>query len=237
MFCTKCGTQVQEGRQFCGNCGTALRRGSASNANPPVSPAPAPVKQRTPWSIAKKLTVLALVCVAAGAAGGYWWWQHRPIPGVSVAPSIRRINFQDFSYPTGCYGYPALIPVVHGKWKKGNLDYEVAPPKYAKLLDTNHEQAVIVAHCFLGMWADTEVFVYGMHYGKPVLIQRLGDSAWAPEGCWMETVQADLKNGHLVVGFLSGGIHAQPAWRVTVTMKWNGTRFVRGNIVKKPFQA
>lgn len=84
MFCTKCGTQVQEGRQFCGNCGTALRRGSASNANPPVSPAPAPVKQRTPWSIAKKLTVLALVCVAAGAAGGYWWWQHRPIPDYRV---------------------------------------------------------------------------------------------------------------------------------------------------------
>ena len=125
MFCTKCGAQVQEGRQFCGNCGTALRTGSASNVNRPVSPAPTPVKQRTPWSIAKKLTVAALVCVAAGAAGGYWWWQHRPIPDYKV---------QD----PGIYPYQGLGPDgISLKWGFVNANGNVvSKPQWDSIAQT-----------------------------------------------------------------------------------------------------
>lgn len=160
-------------------------------------------------------------------------------PTPAVVTGIRKIDFRDFRYPSGCskddHDYPAIIPVAAGKWEKGNNDYEISPPKYAKLLGTNDEQAVIVAGCFLGNWSDTEVFVYGMRYGKPVLIQRLADSDWAPEGCWIETVKAEVKNNRLVVSFLSGGSHAQPAWSVTTTMKWSGSKFVRTDVARKPF--
>jgi hypothetical protein len=164
----------------------------------------------------------------------------------AAAASIRQIDFHNFRYPSGCSkddpGYPAIILVAGGKWEKGKVDdegykdYEISAPQYTRLLGTNDEQAVIVASCFLGNWSATEVFVYGMGHGKPVLIQRLADSDWAPEGCWMETVKPEVKNNRLVVSFLSGGIHAQPAWRVTATMKWNGSKFVRTEAVKKPYK-
>lgn len=167
-------------------------------------------------------------------------------PAPPAATSIRQIDFHNFRYPSGCSkddpGYPAIIPVAGGKWEKGKVDdegykdYEIGAPQYARLLGTNDEQAVIVASCFLGNWSATEVFVYGMGHGKPVLIQRLADSDWAPEGCWMETVKPEVKNNQLVVSFLSGGIHAQAAWSVTATMKWNGSKFVRTEVVKKPYK-
>jgi hypothetical protein len=156
------------------------------------------------------------------------------------------VDFYNFRYPSGCSkddpGYPAIIPVAAGKWEKGKAedegykDYEIVAPQYARLLGTNDEQAVIVASCFLGNWSATEVFVYGMGHGKPVLIQRLADSDLAPEGCWMETVKPEVKNGRLVVSFLSGGIHAQPAWSVTATMKWSGSKFIRKEAVTTPYK-
>jgi len=164
----------------------------------------------------------------------------------AAVTTIRQFDFYNFLYPSGCSkddpGYPAIIPVAGGKWEKGKAedegykDYEIGAPQYARLLGTNDEQAVIVASCFLGNWSATEVFVYGMGRGKPVLIQRLADSDWAPEGCWMETVKPEVKNNRLVVSFLSGGIHAQPAWSVTATMKWSGSKFIRTEAVKKPYK-
>ncbi len=32
-FCTKCGTQVQEGIKFCGNCGNAMQGGNTPQAS------------------------------------------------------------------------------------------------------------------------------------------------------------------------------------------------------------
>ena len=84
MFCTKCGTQVQEGRQFCGNCGASLRPASDVRENRPAQPTRAVQQQRVPWSKTKKLVVAAILCIAAGAYGGDWWWQHRPIPDYKV---------------------------------------------------------------------------------------------------------------------------------------------------------
>ena len=134
-------------------------------------------------------------------------------PGATT--SIRQIDFRNFRYPSGCSkddpGYPAIIPVAGGKWERGKdgddgyKDYEIVAPEYARLLGTNDEQAVIVAGCFIGNWSETEVFVYGFEHGKPALIQRLTDSDWAPEGCWIETVKPEVKNNRLFVSFLSGG--------------------------------
>jgi hypothetical protein len=164
----------------------------------------------------------------------------------AATTSIHNIDFRNFRYPSGCSkddpSYPLSVHVINGKWERGKegdddyKDYEVQSPRYARLLGTNDEQAVIVASCFLGNWSDTEVFVYGMDHGKPMLIQRLTDSDWAPEGCWIETVTPEVKNNRLVISFMSGGFHAQPDWDVTATMKWNGSKFVSNKTVKTRFK-
>ena len=162
--------------------------------------------------------------------------------------AIRQVDFRNFRYPSGCskadpgLGFPPIIPVVNGKWEKGAVgenyvSYGAAPPIYGKLLGGNEEQAVVSADCFLGNGDDEEIFVYGMTGAKPTLVQRLTISDWAPEGDSWRTTDIAVRNNRIVISYFSGGSHAQPAWTITTNLRWNGSKFVRAETVRKPFKS
>ena len=46
MFCTQCGTQVDEGKNFCKNCGARVGRSDAAISNEPSEPAPSAAVSR-----------------------------------------------------------------------------------------------------------------------------------------------------------------------------------------------
>ncbi len=70
MFCTKCGTQVDEGKNFCGNCGARIRGDAEAGA---TIPAAAPAKPAGP-GLDKSIVVAAGIAlvVIAGGAGAYF---------------------------------------------------------------------------------------------------------------------------------------------------------------------
>lgn len=67
MFCTECGTQIDEGKKFCKNCGARMR----SDAEPDATPAAArPGPARTSSGIDKSILIaagIALVVILGGA--------------------------------------------------------------------------------------------------------------------------------------------------------------------------
>jgi hypothetical protein len=67
MFCTECGTQIDEGKKFCKNCGARMR----SDAEPDAAPAAArPGPARTSPGIDKSILIaagIALVVILGGA--------------------------------------------------------------------------------------------------------------------------------------------------------------------------
>jgi hypothetical protein len=71
MFCTECGTQIDEGKKFCKNCGARTR----SDAEPDATPAAArPGPARTSPGIDKSILIAAGIAlvVILGGAGVYF---------------------------------------------------------------------------------------------------------------------------------------------------------------------
>jgi hypothetical protein len=71
MFCTECGTQIDEGKKFCKNCGAKTR----SDAGPDATPAAArPGPARTSPGIDKSILIAAGIAlvVILGGAGVYF---------------------------------------------------------------------------------------------------------------------------------------------------------------------
>ena len=71
MFCTECGTQIDEGKKFCKNCGARMR----SDAEPDATPAAArPGPARTSPGIDKSILIAAGIAlvVILGGAGVYF---------------------------------------------------------------------------------------------------------------------------------------------------------------------
>jgi hypothetical protein len=71
MFCTECGTQIDEGKKFCKNCGARMR----SDAEPDTAPAAArPGPARTSPGIDKSILIAAGIAlvVILGGAGVYF---------------------------------------------------------------------------------------------------------------------------------------------------------------------
>jgi zinc-ribbon domain len=59
MFCTHCGTQVEEGKNFCRSCGARIGRASEAVPvkPPPTEPAATPAKEQSPVVAAEPATV------------------------------------------------------------------------------------------------------------------------------------------------------------------------------------
>lgn len=165
----------------------------------------------------------------------------------AAGDAIRQVDFLSFSYPSGCserdrgLGFPPVITVVKGKWgqeqtRENHISYSVSMPIYGHLLGRSAEQAVIAADCFLGNGDDEEVFVYGISGGAPKLIQRLSFLDWAPDRDVFDMTGVAIRSNCLVVTYTAGGSHAQPAWSVSRTVLWTGSRFVPGSATRKPYR-
>jgi len=71
MFCTECGTQIDEGKKFCKNCGAKIRSDAEFDATPAAArPGPA----RTSPGIDKSILIAAAIAlvVILGGAGVYF---------------------------------------------------------------------------------------------------------------------------------------------------------------------
>ena len=44
-----------------------------------------------------------------------------------------------------------------------------------------------------------------------------------------------VDKGRIAVSYYVGGSHAEHAWTATAIFQWNGTRFVRIKVTRKPF--
>jgi hypothetical protein len=72
MFCTQCGDQIDEGKNFCGNCGARVERGAEPASDTGTRPfAPAPAKPSSGNKLLVIIGGIAFVLIA-GTAGLYF---------------------------------------------------------------------------------------------------------------------------------------------------------------------
>jgi hypothetical protein len=172
-----------------------------------------------------------------------------PAAAPMPAAGIRDVDFFDFTYPSACWrnwrnsGFTRIIQVSGGKWMKGTgssqIYFDVDKPMYADLRGDGGEEAVVVTDCgfTVSNTSSTEVFVFGMAFGRPRLLTRLEPSEWDMPSWGFDWggARVRIENRDITVTFSAGGYHARPAWIATAFFQWNGTRFVRTRISRKPF--
>ncbi len=172
--------------------------------------------------------------------------------GFSAAPQkggIHRFDFNNADYPSDCSkvysnsGFPGVIRVSNGVWKHGSRDDAVFfgnnKPIYGDVSGDGREEAVVRTSCGLAVSTEAhdEIFVFGVGTLNPKLLAKLSASdLGAPSHDFAFTfTDVQVKNGQLVVGYLTGGPRAQPTWEVTARFKLIGGRLVRTGSDKKPF--
>jgi hypothetical protein len=171
---------------------------------------------------------------------------------LSAAPQkggIRGVDFNNTDYPSDCSkvysnsGFPDVIHVVNGNWKHGSggdaVFFGNNPPIYGDVNGDGRDEAVVHTSCGLAVSTEAhdEIFVFGMATFRPKLLAKLSAldlGAPSHDFAWTFT-DVQVKNGQLVVGYLTGGPRAQPAWEVTARFKVIGGRLVRTGSDKKPF--
>jgi hypothetical protein len=162
---------------------------------------------------------------------------------------IRRVDFRNFNYVSDCWktysnaGFNQIIHVSNGEWKHGSGSDEIyfAPDKaiYGDINGDGRDEAVVRTSCGSESYTGhhDEVFVFGVAAGSPKLLVRLSSSDLSgPSSDFVWGVSnVKIINQQLLVNYLAGGPRAQPAWDATAKFKWNGVRFVRTGINRKPF--
>jgi len=164
---------------------------------------------------------------------------------------LHAVNFFDFDYPSDCWkanpnsGFEKTIRVANGEWKRGSegseIYFHVEKPVFAEVVGGSGDDAVVTSSCGFttGDDWDTEIFVFHMLAGKAVLIKRFSSPDWADSSLGpMWRVANDgvrAKKGEVDVTYYAGGSHAQPQWLATARFRWNGKRFVRFAVDRKPF--
>jgi hypothetical protein len=171
-------------------------------------------------------------------------------PKPKPAPTIRSINFRNFSFPVsracsddvkGNFARVVRGNVVLRRDKTyGPQGFEVAKVIYGDLTGDGKEEAVVSTVC--GNLEPTSfnqspygnTYVYTMAAGKPVLMSHFDDSAFAGayEGYFgTETFIAmggaeKIVNNRLYYGVLGLEGMCCPKWNVQMILRWDGSRFV-----------
>lgn len=159
-----------------------------------------------------------------------------------AAQDVRTVDFQNFDYPADCGAddFPKVIHVSNGGWQKtlqngSIIGFSLAKPVFGFLTGGAQEDAVVLGDCELGEGEVSQIFVYRVIGGKLQLI-KVPESAWEehPNEFDWGVSKADIKNKQLLVTYIAGGSHAQPAWDATSTLQWNGSKFTRVKTVRVP---
>lgn len=116
IFCTKCGTQNEDGAAFCDNCGAALRAPTVA-VTPAPAASPAPVVTLPTFSPKKALIAGAALCAVLAVAGGVVYFVNQPpaaTPGTLLAAAKAGFGdaFDKKYQPTLCIS---------------NMDYAASP--------------------------------------------------------------------------------------------------------------
>jgi hypothetical protein len=155
---------------------------------------------------------------------------------------VRTVDFRNFDYPADCGpdDFPKVIHVSNGGWEKtlqngSIIGFSLAKPVFGYLTGGSQEDAVVLGDCELGEGEVSQIFVYQVGSGKLQLI-KVPESAWEehPKEFDWGVSKVDIKNKQLLVTYIEGGSHAQPAWDATSTLQWNGTKFIRLKTVRVP---
>jgi hypothetical protein len=158
--------------------------------------------------------------------------------------SIHTIDFRNFDYPANCWkdvdDYPKVIHVSNGGWEKtlkngSIIGFSLAKPVFGYVTGGPQEDAVVSGDCELGEGMASEVFVYKVVGGK-LQLTKVPTSAWEehPKELDWYVSGVRINNKQLLVTYVAGGSHAQPAWDVTSTLQWNGSKFIRIKTVRVP---
>jgi murein DD-endopeptidase MepM/ murein hydrolase activator NlpD len=162
---------------------------------------------------------------------------------------IHGVAFLNFDYPSDCWkdypnsGFDRIIHVANGEWKKGagveEIYFGIVSNEvvYGDLNGDGQDEAVVHTACGFtagNAWYD-EVFVFAVSGGAPKLLTKLTPSDWSQDawGIMWRVTDVQVNNGQLVITYLVGGSHAQPAWIATARFQWNGGGFVRTGLDRK----
>ncbi len=110
---------------------------------------------------------------------------------------------------------------------------------FADLKGDGHDQAVVHTACGFSVATESEdeLFVFETLDSKPKLLARLSGHDWGGrtiEPIW-RVKGVEVKDHCIIVSFIAGGSHAEPAWNVATSLQWNGSRFARIALTRKKF--
>lgn len=187
-------------------------------------------------------------------------YQYKVIPIPNKAfPSIRHINFKNFTYlvSSAFFDKPVQVKAVKGKYLKGSKrsydfwEFTVDKVIYGDLTGDTQEEALVItsveqsganpANSF-----DEGYYIYTLENGKPQLLGSITRSdiwnAYIPyentnDECdgWVWGTKGNIKNQKLVIELFVGGRQCvENGYDVTMTYSWNGSEFtLEGKPIKK----
>lgn len=180
-----------------------------------------------------------------------WWilamvialaWSTPAVAQAIATHDIHAIDFGNFDYPADCgvEDFPKVIHVTEGGWEKtleggSIIGFSLTKPVFGHITGGPEEDAVVLGDCELGEGAVSRIFVYKVVAGK-LQLTKIPESAWEEHSNELDwyVSKVDIKNNQLLVTYIAGGSHAQPAWDATSTLHWSGSKFVRVKTVRVP---
>src|SRR5208282_4490469 len=141
-----------------------------------------------------------------------------------------------------------VIHVSKGEWTKEDVGGFAIGKRasewmvsYGDLKGDGRDAAVVVTSCQGPANFDyEEIFVFEMSAGSPRLLARLSPLDWGKgadcSGSNCPMLGFRVSNRQLAVSFGAGGSHLCPEWTVTARFQWNGNRFLRSGLDRKPFK-
>jgi hypothetical protein len=168
--------------------------------------------------------------------------------------SIEEIDFANFTFPPveDCGEKPASLKM--GRYEDKEVRVQLTPERvspgkkiiYADLTGEKINQAIVPLYCdTYGNFFITEIFLYALRNGEPVLIAKLPESImerdykkYYPDGnTWGGISKVAANNGKITFYKAADGYHACPKNDVRFEYAWNGKSFVlSGKPVKRPLK-
>jgi hypothetical protein len=165
--------------------------------------------------------------------------------GIAAASAgIRNVDFRNFEYRPACLDR-RLIRVSDGEWRyaKGEEQeyFQVSGVTYGDLIGDGQDEAVVWGACGgVANFQVGDILIFSMTQSGPRLLAELSPLDWGKgeqdNGGDFQVSGVEVTKQQLAVSFLAGGSHAYPQWTATAAFRWNGSRFVRTGVTRKPYK-